>query len=292
VTTARRVLPGTTYMITRRCTERMFLLGARPENSSEFIYCLAEAASRFGVLVHAAVVMSNHLHIVLTDVRGMLPRFSQLFFNQLAKATNARTGHTESVFARGDRYHALELLTGDAVACKIAYLLSNPAKAGLVDDHKSWPGFITSAHDMLERKVYRARTDGSAYLRRRKAEELELRIEPPPSVRDVASFVERVAADLATIERHYRLERKRHRQCVKGEASVSAEAWFRRPKRGAKLFQMVPSIAERVTAIRVAAILALKKFRVEYRNALKALRDGARSVQFPQGTWLMRVTFW
>jgi putative transposase len=279
-------------MITRRCTERMFLLGARPEGSAEFIYCLAEAASRFGVLVHAAVVMSNHLHIVLTDVRGMLPRFSQLFFNQLAKATNARTGHTESVFACGDRYHALELLTNDAIACKIAYLLGNPAKAGLVDDHRAWPGFITAARDMIERTVYRACTSGNAYLRRRKATELELRIEPPPSVRDVASFVEYVATDLASIEQHYRSQRKRKGQCVKGAAAVRAEAWFRRPKKGAKLFQMVPAIAERVTAIRVAAILALKKFRIEYRSALKAVRDGVRTVHFPKGTWFMRVAFW
>jgi predicted RNA binding protein YcfA (HicA-like mRNA interferase family) len=66
----------------------------------------------------------------------MLPRFSQLFFNQLAKATNARTGHTESVFAPGDRYHALELFTNDGIACKIAYLLGNPAKAGLVGHHQ------------------------------------------------------------------------------------------------------------------------------------------------------------
>lgn len=279
-------------MITRRCTERMFLLGARPENSEEFIYCLAEAASRFGVLVHAAVVMSNHLHIVLTDVRGMLPRFSQLFFNQLAKATNARTGHTESVFAPSDRYHALELLTNDAIACKIAYLLGNPAKAGLVDTHKAWPGFITSARDMVERKVYRASTSGNPYLRHRKVTELELRIEPPPSVRDVTSFVERVARDVACIEQHFRNERKRYAHGVKGAAAVRAEAWFRRPKKGATLFQMVPAIAERVTAIRVAALVALKKFRLEYRNALKALRDGVRTVQFPKGTWSMRIAFW
>jgi putative transposase len=279
-------------MITRRCTERMFLLGARPESSAEFIYCLAEAASRFGILVHAAVVMSNHLHIVLTDVRGMLPRFSQLFFNQLAKATNVRTGHTESVFARGDRYHALELLTNDAIACKIAYLLGNPAKAGLVDGHKAWPGFITSTRDMVDRKVYRASTFGSAYLRRRKAKELELRIEPPPSVLDVEQFVECVVADLTSMEQHYRTQRKQQGQCVKGADAVRVEAWFRRPKKGAKLFQVVPAIAERVTAIRVAATLALKKFRIEYRAALKAVRAGARTVQFPKGTWLMRVAYW
>jgi putative transposase len=279
-------------MITRRCTERMFLLGAKPEGAAEFTYCLAEAANRFGVLVHAAVVMSNHLHLVVTDVRGMLPRFSHLFFNQLAKATNARTGHTESVFAPGDRYHALELFTNDGIACKIAYLLGNPAKAGLVDHHQDWPGFITSARDMIERKVYHASTLENTYLRRRKVNELELRIEPPPSVRDVASFVAQVATDVASIEQHCRTQRKRQGQGVKGAAAVRAEAWFRRPKKGAMLFHMVPAIAERVTAIRVAAIRALKKFRVEYRDALKALRDGVRTVHFPKGTWLMRVAFW
>jgi hypothetical protein len=66
VTTARRILPGTTYMITRRCTERMFLRGADDRSAEAFCYCRAEAAARCGVLVHAAVVMSNHLHLIVT----------------------------------------------------------------------------------------------------------------------------------------------------------------------------------------------------------------------------------
>jgi hypothetical protein len=82
-------------MITRRCTERMFLLGAKPESAAEFTCCLAEAANRFG----------------------------------------------------------------------------------LVDHHRDWPGFITSAREMIARKVYHTSTSASAYLRWRKAKELELRIE-------------------------------------------------------------------------------------------------------------------
>jgi putative transposase len=277
-------------MITRRCTERMFVLGADDRSAEAFSYCLAEAAARFGILVHAAVVMSNHLHLIVTDVHGMLPRFSHLFFNQLAKATNARTGHTESVFARGDRYHGLELLSTDAIACKIAYLIGNPAKAGLVETRNKWPGFITSVKDMLEYKVYHASVGDNPYLQARKDKVLPLQITPPPSVTDIAAFAANVTTQLDSLEEHYRKERQAGGRSVKGALAVRAEKWFRKPKSGVRLFQMNPALAERVKSIRVAAIVALKRFRAAYREALQAFRGGKRNVRFPAGTWWMRVT--
>ena len=45
----RQVLPGTTYMITRRCAQRQFLMRPDPETNNAFIYCLAEAAARFEI---------------------------------------------------------------------------------------------------------------------------------------------------------------------------------------------------------------------------------------------------
>jgi putative transposase len=278
-------------MITRRCTERMFLLGTTKETGEVFAYCLAEAANRFGILVHAAVVMSNHLHIVVTDVEGKLPLFSSLFFTQLAKATNARTGHVESVFARAHRYHALELVTADAIACKIAYLLANPVKAGLVERCTQWPGFITSVRDMQERKVYQVTTGDNPYLQRRKATVLPLKIVPPPQVRDVQAFASRIAQDVTGIEKHYARERRAHGVLVKGAESVRAEKWHRKPTTGVTLFQTVPGLAERVKKIRIAAIQALQRFRQAYRDALKDYRAGLRAAEFPCGTWWMKVTF-
>jgi putative transposase len=269
----------------------MFLLGATKESGEVFAYCLAEAANRFGVLVHAAVVMSNHLHIVVTDVEGKLPLFSSLFFTQLAKATNARTGHVESVFARAHRYHGLELVTTDAIACKIAYLLANPVKAGLVESCTQWPGFITSVRDMLEHKVYEVTTGNNPYLRRRKEKVLPLTIVPPPQVRDVRAFASQIARDVAGIEKHYARERREHGVLVKGAESVQAEKWHRKPKTSVTLFEMVPSLAERVKKIRIAAIQALQRFRQAYRDALKAYRAGLRTAEFPCGTWWMKVTF-
>ena len=42
----REVLPGRTYMITRRCSERRFLLWPDNKTTNAFIYCLAVAAQR------------------------------------------------------------------------------------------------------------------------------------------------------------------------------------------------------------------------------------------------------
>ena len=46
MTLPRRVLSNTTYLVTRRCTQRMFLLRPSPLNTQIFIYCLAVAAKK------------------------------------------------------------------------------------------------------------------------------------------------------------------------------------------------------------------------------------------------------
>jgi hypothetical protein len=53
MTAPRQVLPGTTYLITRRCSQRQFLLRPSDVTNSIFLYVLALAAKRFGVEVHA-----------------------------------------------------------------------------------------------------------------------------------------------------------------------------------------------------------------------------------------------
>lgn len=62
VTAPRQILPGTTYMVTRRCSERRFFLRPSALTTAIFRYLLAVAASRYNVLVHAYCVMSNHCY--------------------------------------------------------------------------------------------------------------------------------------------------------------------------------------------------------------------------------------
>ena len=62
----RPIIPGATYMVTRRTTQRLFLLAPSPWLEQLFLYCLAVATEHTGVVVHALTVMSNHYHLIAT----------------------------------------------------------------------------------------------------------------------------------------------------------------------------------------------------------------------------------
>jgi hypothetical protein len=59
VTAPRRILPGASYLLTRRCSERRFFLRPSRRTNELFLYVLALAVSRYGMLVHAFCVLSN-----------------------------------------------------------------------------------------------------------------------------------------------------------------------------------------------------------------------------------------
>jgi len=56
----RQVLPGEFYLVTRRCTQRQFLLRPDAETNNAFAYCLAEAAQRFDIDMLLPMAESNH----------------------------------------------------------------------------------------------------------------------------------------------------------------------------------------------------------------------------------------
>ena len=56
----REVVPARFYMITRRCTQRQFLLRPDRATNNNFLYCLAEAAARFEIDVLLPSALSNH----------------------------------------------------------------------------------------------------------------------------------------------------------------------------------------------------------------------------------------
>jgi hypothetical protein len=75
-------------MITRRCTQRQFLMRPDRETNNAFIYCLAVAAETFGIRIRFTVAMSNHHHTGIYDPAGCYPAFIE-HFHKLSP--NART---------------------------------------------------------------------------------------------------------------------------------------------------------------------------------------------------------
>lgn len=144
MTAPRRIVPGTTYLITRRCTQRQFLLRPSTEVNALMLYCLIYGALKYRILLHAYFFASNHYHLVVTDTDGQLPLFQAWFNRIVARVLNRMYGRQENVWATGS-YSAVFLRgwgwgdisnadTGqEDVIDKIVYTLVNPVAAGLVD---------------------------------------------------------------------------------------------------------------------------------------------------------------
>jgi putative transposase len=93
----RQVLPNQFYLITRRCTQRQFLLRPDASTNNAFTYCLIEAAQRYGVDVVLPCVLSNHYHAVIFDRSGRYPAFIEHFHKMFARSQNALRGRWENL---------------------------------------------------------------------------------------------------------------------------------------------------------------------------------------------------
>ena len=99
MTQPREVLPGRSYLITRRCTQRQFLLRPDARTNQAVLYCLAEAAQRFEMDIYWLGTTSNHYHDGVGDPHGNYPEFIAHFHRMLAKLMNARWGRWENFWA-------------------------------------------------------------------------------------------------------------------------------------------------------------------------------------------------
>jgi putative transposase len=143
----RHILPGATYLITRRVLRRHFLLRPDSALTQILLYILAVSASLHGIQVHAFCAMSTHLHLVVTDVQGVLPHFLRDFHRIVALCTKVLR-KWEGPLWDHEPTSVVELLTPAAVIEKIAYVLANPVAAGLVEHAHQWPGAKVDVRDL------------------------------------------------------------------------------------------------------------------------------------------------
>ena len=126
-------------MITRRCSERRFFLDPTPLVFAVFVYVLAIAARRKGILVHAVCVMGNHYHAVVTDPDGEISELCRYLHEFTAKCLNSRRGRWENMWSTTETSR-VSLEDADAVLDKVDYTLNNPVSSWVVAWAKKWPG--------------------------------------------------------------------------------------------------------------------------------------------------------
>jgi REP element-mobilizing transposase RayT len=271
--------------VTRRCSERRFLLRPSAATNCIFLFVLAVAAKRFGVQVHALCVLSNHVHMVVTDPAACLPAFAQYVFSLVARATNGSLGRWESFWAPGS-YSAVKLESPEDVAAKTAYALANPIAARLVQKGDDWPGLRTTAAQLGEATLTASRPD--TFFRREGylPKTIDLALSVPPGFASADEFRQRVSAALEPLEKAG--------EDVSGSGFLGVERVLMqkpgaRPATGEPRRKLSPRIAARDRWKRREAVSRLKGFLSEYRAAWAKLRSGVRDVLFPSGTYLLRV---
>ena len=279
-----------TYLVTRRSTQRQFLLVPSKTVNQIFLFCLAHAAALYGIQVHAFCVLSNHFHLVVTDPGTALPRFMQWFDMYTAKCINALRGRWENLWSP-DSYSAVRLGESEDVLDKILYTLTNPVAAGLVPRGAEWPGLYSRPSDIgkdgrtVRRPEIFFREDGSV------PETATLKLTRPPAFKRMTNhefrelLKKRVAAKEAEIRRQFGEEGRR----FLGAARVLRQRPTDQPGSREPRRKLDPRVASKDKWHRIALLSLLKGFLKEYREAWRRYTSGERQLLFPAGTYWMRV---
>ena len=282
----RQIVPGATYMVTRSTSQREFLLKPSKLTNQIFLYCLAVAAERTGVIVHAVCALSNHYHGIFSDPLGRLPEFYGWLHLFVGKSLNASYGRWESLWS-SDGTSCVRLFDAAAVLDKVAYTIVNPVEAGLVSHHTQWPGVLLYKPG----RITVGRPKGFFRDAGPTAERVTLEIVAPPigaADADVAGVIDRCVAER---EAGFRAAAHEQGRRFMGRAAVLAQRHTDRPRTREPRRNLSPRVACRNKWARIEALQRCKAFVVAYRDAWRRWCAGTRDAEFPHGTYLMARRF-
>ena len=164
-------VPGGYYHVAARGNDKQVIFDDALR--TEFIRTATRVARRYGWLVYAYALMSNHFHLVFQLDQGGLSAGMHALNNRFARISNARFGRENHCFGR--RFWSTHLETDAHLLASVRYALWNPARAG-IGEHPSdsrWTSFraIAGLDHPSELLAHRELLEhfGSDAVRRRRA---------------------------------------------------------------------------------------------------------------------------
>lgn len=140
----RFTLPDLPMHIVQRGNNRQAIFFA-DEDRRAYLGWLAEAAERWGCAVHAYVLMSNHVHLLVTPSSAEgVSRMMQYLGRQYVPYINRRHQRTGSLWE--GRYRASLVQTDRYLLACSRYIERNPVRAGLVSTPGEHP-WSSHAHN-------------------------------------------------------------------------------------------------------------------------------------------------
>ncbi len=295
MTQPRNVRPGVTWMTTRRATRRHHLFTPDDEGLVEQVYWYSTAviAGQLGIELHMMQLMSTHPHEVLTDTRGVLPRFFELRNRMFANAIKVLRGWPEEVFNKSP-CNWVELDTAEAFVQSAAYVAANCVAAGLVRTPRRWPGAKVLVDEMGRRVVTVKRPD--FYFdpdNPNWPEEVSIPIVMPKMLveaygsEDAAREV--IQLELDRLIRKAHADNKRSGRGYAGRKRVLKTPHTARARSYERFGNRVPNFAAAGNGAVAARLIQRRRAFLEtYRQAWLGWTAGERDVVFPSGTWKMR----
>ncbi len=284
----RRILPGSVYLISRRCSERRFFLRPDDETNRGVLFCLLVAALRFDIGIISALAHINHWQGTVLDFFGRLPEFLHHFHAMLAKHQNTLRGRSENFWA-SQQTSVVELLDPEDIVEKTAYVLANPVKDQLVELAHEWRGISTL--DALRTGNPLTATQPKHFFRRgpNGAKTLTMELTLPPGFSSREEFCGRVDARIAEIEDEARTVRRQNGTRVMGMTRVLRQHWNDAPREPKSKPGISPTLAARDRSTRIEALRENKAWLEAYGLARRQHAAGDREAVFPAGTyWLAR----
>ena len=303
MTKPRLIRPGAVSLVTRSTLQFRYLFTPGHEINQLFRYLQSLYATQFEVDMIASVCMSTHYH---QGVQADLGNLSEMYENlnrDLARGINKLRPNWEGVVWEPGDLNIVECTTAQAIVEAIGYIIANPVAAGAVYSPEEWPGFGMAAKDVGTMVVRERCPEWFSTDRTRYPEWAENQMKMPRrfgleerSDDEVRALIEREAEmQIAAAREKIRSQGRSFmgaRKCLSmrpTKRSISAAKLKEKRKReGRRAKPRVKAGRGQKKALE-AALLELEQFWDRYKVALALWCRGMRDVEFPPGTYKMRV---
>ncbi|MDP2255477.1 MAG: transposase [Polaromonas sp.] len=133
----RLTLPGYPHHVIQRGNNRQAIFLSSADHLV-LLGLLEENAQKFGVALHAYVLMSNHFHLLVTPTSDEgLPQMMQAVGRRYVRYFNDSQGRSGTLWE--GRYRSTVIETDRYLLACMAYIDLNPVRAGMVKEARDYP---------------------------------------------------------------------------------------------------------------------------------------------------------
>lgn len=286
------------FLVTTRTIQGRFLLRPSKALNALAVGVIARAQRRYGVEIHAIVVLSNHYHLLLSvGSAWQLASFMNFVNGNLAREAGRLYGWRDRFWSR--RYQAtLVSQEPQAQIDRLRYILAHGSKEGLVTKPGEWPGVqcarALSSGEPLEghwinrTRWFQARTTEASESDFAERETLELTPLPCWDHLSEHAQLERVRDLLDAIETEFMPVGSSRRKPL-GTKRILRQHPHQRPRHSKR--SPAPRFHCFTREMRRILSDAYRSFLLAYRSAAQRLRLGHRDVEFPAGCYPPALPF-